>query len=364
MQQRTLSPEASLVVQRTARGLAYEGKRDALRQRLREDKEFRRRMGREILAIRGVPASQVHSNTFLQNMSVQYQNDEYIGEACMPVVGVSKRSDEYPIYTKRDRMNVPDDSAVGTKGDANLLDESRSTDNYSVTDYALKNFVAGATLENEDMAFDEMFDLVESIMEGLALKREIRIATVVTTAANYGGNTTTLSGADQWDSGGGGTPIKNIQDAVYACWNGRGPALRVGVTSTDVWNVLSRHQETRDLFKYVTPGLVTPAMLAAQLGLDAILIGNARYDTANGGQTASYSRIWGKHFAIVRVATSPTLRNASFGYTMRMNGDPIVNQWFDPSKGRGGGFFAQVGVAETHKVVAGDTSYLIRSAVG
>lgn len=126
-------------------------------------------------------------------------------------------------------------------------------------------------------------------------------------------------------------------------WGGGGPGQLIGVTSIDVWNIMTKHPAILDLFKNTMPGLTKADRLTQELGLDRIIIGKARKDTANPGQTASYSRIWGKDFSIVRVSTVASLLNATFGYTMRRTGDPITNQWFDPTKGVDGAYFAQVG---------------------
>lgn len=358
------SSASDVVLQRTPEGRRYDALRGELRARMRGDLEFARKRDSSIRGIRwrAVTPGQVHSNAFMSNLSVQYKNDEYIGEQLMPPVAVSKRSDDFPTYAKRERLGIPDDT-MGSRSQANELNETRGSDNYSVKDYALQNSVPGTTLENEDPAFDEMMDLTEAINEGLAFRREKRIATILTTAANFPGQTVTLSGSDQWNSGAGGSPIKNIQDWLAACWRGAGPGEFMAYCGLEVWNVLARHAVTLDLFKATMPGLTKMDRLAQELGLAKILVGAAREDTANIGQTASYGRIWGKDFGIVRVAKRPTLRNASFGYTLRMKSHPLTQQWFDPKAGLAGSYFAKVGVSEDHKVVASDTGYLAKAVI-
>lgn len=348
--------------QRTERGQRSERLLEAIRNL---DKNDRARLNAEILQIRsgiGVSPSSVHSNTILSTMSTQYANDDFIGEQLMPSLAVDKRSDSYAIYPKRERLAYPDD-AMGPKGQANELDESRTTDNYSVRDYGFKNFVDAETIDNQDGAFDEMADLVEAILEGIAFRREKRIATVLTTGSNYSGNTVALAGADRWDSGGGGDPVKAIQDAKAAIWSGRGRSDLLAFTNLETFNVLSRHQAIRDLFKYTGSGLATPDLIAGYFGFAKLLVAAPREDTANSGQTASYSRIWNKSFGIVRVARRPSKRNAVFGYTFRLNGDPTTTQWFDPVAGKKGGYWAKVATSEDHKVVAGDTGYLITTPI-
>ncbi len=351
--------------QRTDKGVAYEALMKGIG-KIRTSPQAKHKdqwkaLNDEMLAMKGVSSASVHSNTFLTNMSVQYANDEYIGERLCGVVPVAKRSDSFATYPKRERFEYPDDSLSG-RGMANEIDESRSSSNYSLLDYGFSNFVSNETLDNEDPIFDEMMDLVEGINEGIAFKREIRLATVFTTAANFSGNTVTLAGADQWDSGGGGNPIKDIQTGKAALWQGRGATDILAYCSLQVFNVLSRHPHILDLLKYNREGIAQRMELANLFGFTDLLVGAARKQTANQGQTASYSRIWGLDFGMVRVARRATKRSAHFCSLFRENGDPVTTEWYDPRVGKKGGNYAKVGVSEDAKVVAGDTGYLIKAA--
>lgn len=351
--------------QRTEKGLSYErlmkGYAAMRRSHDSKHKDMFKRLNDDILSLRGVPSGSVHSNTFLTNMSVQYANDEYIGERIMPVVPVDKRSDVFAIYPKRERFAFPDDS-VGERSQPNEISETRDRDNYSVKDKSLVNYISSESLNNQDPIFDEMVDLTEALAEGLALAREKRIAAIATNAANYGGNTATLSGTDQW-SDPGSDPIKDIMNASNALWRGQGQTQKIGFCTPEVFAALARHAKILDLLKYTRAGIAKRSEIADIFGLDEILIGGARQDTANIGQTAAYSRIWGKHFGIVQVAKRPTKRSAHFGSTFRLKDDPFTSQWFDPKGGKSGGFFAKVGISEDHKIVAGDTGFLIVNAV-
>lgn len=352
--------EQILNAQRTDRGRRYEKFISGLKSL---DAKDRARAGAGIYNMKAVTPGAVHVNTLLSNLSVMYANDEYIGEQLMPAVPVNKRSDSFATYPKRERLAYPDD-LIGSRSAPNELNATRGTDNYSVKDYGLMDFVSQDTIDNQDAAFDEMMDLIENLNEGIAFKREKRLATILTTAGNFSGNTVTLAGATQWDSASGGDPIKVIQDARAAVWQGRGPTDLVGYTSLEVLNVMARHQAIRDLFKYVGPdGLATADQIAKYFGLSKLLVAASREDTANDGQTAAYSRIWGKHFGIVRVARRPSKRMAAFGVSFRMNGDPVTTQWFDQKPGKQGGYYGKVGVSEDHKVIAGDTGYLIVNAI-
>jgi hypothetical protein len=349
--------------QRSEEGLAYEKLMKSAYALRSKDRDLYKRMNDELMQLKGVSSGSVHSNSFLSNMSVQYKNDDYIGERLVGLVPVAKRSDAFATYPKRERLAYPDDE-LGSRSHANELSETRSSSNYSVLDYGYQNFVSQETLDNQDPIFDEMMDLVEAINEGIAFRREARVATLLTTTSNFAsGNYATLSGSDQWDSASGGNPVEDIQTAIAATWEGRGASDLVGYCSLNVFNVLSRHPMILDMLKYQRSGLAKRTEIAEMFGLTDLLVGAARKDTANIGQTASYSRIWGLDFGIVRVARRATKRSAHFASIFRMNGDPVTTEWFEPRVGKSGGHYAKVGVSEDLKVVASDAGYLYKSVV-
>lgn len=317
---------------------------------------------RAVLNMKALTPGAVHNDGTLSNISIQYQNEEFIGTKLMPVVTVDRLSNKYFIYSKRDRLAAPDDS-VGIRSMPNEVSENRTTDNYSCQPYALIDFVDQATVDNADSPLNEMVDLVDSVNDAIAYREEKRIATKLTTAGNFPSQTTALSGSNQWDAG-GSNPVKDIQNCTANLWTGKGKTKIVAYSSLEVYNVLARHPAILDLFKYggSTPGLATAQMIANYFGIDEYLIGAGREDTANEGQTASYGRIWGKVFGVVRVATSPGPRTAAFGYTFR-HGQKTTMQWFDPAPGVKGGYYAKVGLEEDHKIVASDTGFLITTAI-
>lgn len=372
---------APIPVQRTAKGLAYEAFVRNLRQELsgmtaesqkrakRANVDFIRgllnpstRLGHLSELEKAILPSSVHVDAALATLSVMYANDEYIGERLMPIVPVSKRSDVYFTYNKRDRLAAPSDEITGTRSAANEVDQGRSTDNYSVSDYALKNFLDLSSVQNQDAPLSEMVDVVEAVNEMLAFKREKRILTIVTTSGNFG---TSAAAGTVWSDTTGGTIIADIAAASAGIWSGHTPTKRLGFCSLVVWNTgILGNPVVRDLFKFVKEGLVSTQQFAQYFGLEDVLISRSREDTANSGQTASYARMMtAKYFGIVSVANSPSRRSLHFGSTFRLQDMPLTTQWTDPDVGVRGGIYARVGVSEQHKVVSTDAAALVTGAV-
>jgi hypothetical protein len=349
-----------VLAQRSEKRASYDRFMKSYRDAMQDPATRKERDASYGLQVRGVSPSSVHSDTFLSNMSVMYANDAYIGERLVTAVPVTKRTDKFAIYPKRERFEYPSD-LLGERAHANEISESRSSDTYSLLDYGFQNFLSQDTLDNQDPAFDERVDLIESLNEGMAFKREIRIATALTTASNYD-SSTTLSGSNQWDSSTGGNPIKDIQTGIASLFHGPGATDIVGFCSLEVFNVLSRHPHLLDVQKYTTNGLLNRAQIANYLGLSDLLVGAARKQTANEGQTASYSRIWGLDFGIVRVARRASKRTAAFASLFRSSDDPATTEWFDASAGKKGGHYAKVAVSEDLKIVASSAGYIIKAA--
>lgn len=369
-------------IQRTEKGIAYETFLRSVRETLagmsEEDKEIAKRMNIDFMRALGCPVhgdsaaaeletravspGAVHVDTVLAQMSVMYQNDEFIGPRLMPVVPVTYRSDKYAVYNKRDRFNFPEDE-ITSRSEPNEVIEGRSFDNYSVKDYAFSNFLDLETVRNQDPVFDEMVDLVDAINAGLAFKREKRILAIVTASGNYAGNTA-APGTDWISGNNGGSVIADITNARDAVWRGQGGNRLIGFTTLAVWNGgILNNAALAERMKYVQTGLITPQMVATWFGLDEILIIKGREETANLGQTASYARMSATAdvFGIVSVNQNPTKRSVHFGSTFRVSDTPVTTQWFDAAVGVRGGIKAKVAVSEDHKIVAGDAGFLITS---
>jgi len=350
------------LMQRTGAGKRWDAAQEKLLEMLRHPEKCKR-LDASFLQVRGVSAGSVHSDTFLSNLSQAYANDSYIGERLILSVPVQKRTNKYAIYPQREMFEAPSDLLTSERARANEVSHTRTSASYELLDYGLENFVSNETLDTQDLPFNERADMVTELSEHMARKREVRDADLLTTAANYGsGNTVTLAGSDQWNSAAGGNPIKDIQAAKAALFNGPGATDAYAFSSLDVFNVLARHLQLLDLQKYTINGLLTPEAIARYFGLAGYLIGESRKQTANQGQTASYSRIWGNDFGIIRVARAPSLRTASFASRFRKQNDPVVTEWFDAVAGKSGGYYVKNAVSEDAKIVASFGGYLIKAA--
>lgn len=314
-------------------------------------------------AVRAINPGDVHVNTLMGNMSVQYANDMFIGERLMPVLNVNKLSNKFAIYDKRDILAYPDDS-MGDGAEANEVTQSKSSSSYLCEGRGFKTRVLVKTIDNQDEPFDEMLDATNQVNEGLAFKREKRIATLMCDSSKYNGNTGAIASGDRWDTAGGGNPINDILYAKSKLWMGRGKAKTVLFASEAIYRCWKTNPVILNVLKYSRGGTAKYEELVNLFEVDEILIGLARQDGANPGANASYSRIWSDVAGLVRVAETPSLRNAVFGYTPRFKGEVGHKQWYNPNTDTRGAYWLQSTADECHIVVAPDTGYLITTPIG
>ncbi len=306
----------------------------------------------------------VSRTQLLENLAIAYANEEFIGTRLMPIVPVQPSeglSVEYWTYDQDNQFSYPDD-AVGTNSNVNTVSEGVTIASTSLQRRALKEFSDAWVVSMQDNVVSRLIDPQMNVLHGLNFKIEQRIATILCSSANYGSNTIALTGSGRWDVA-TGDPAAVVDKAKLSLWSGFGPGRWVAFTSPGVHNVLKRNPAVLDTFKYTgnPPKMATKQMLAEYFEVDEYIVGAARYNSSNEGQTASYSRIWSDVFGIIRVADNPSVRSASFGLTLQQ---PIETQtWFIQGQGGRGGYWVQSSHADKSLVTSSACGYLITTPI-
>lgn len=355
--------------QRTEKGIGYDRFRKTLAKiQHSHDPELLaewREENAEILSQKASASTILHTYT-LSNLSIQYQNDAFIGTRLMPVVNTNGRlAASYYSYGKRDRLAYPDDT-MAERANANELNRTRTLANIALTPRALREYVDQLTMNNPEQPLNELVEASSNVLNGIAFKQEQRIAGVVAAAASYGANTTAIAAADRWDVG--GDPVADIIAMTPGIWNGvAGNSKKVGFMSMTVWNVLRKHPRILDLFKFngSNPGIASTDMLKSWFDLDELLVGSAWQDTANEGQAIAVARsVWPDVFGIVTVSESPTLRSVQWGATFQDRAAADVDTTYAPERGVDGGWYARAKVSDVSAIIAPDAGWLLTAVTG
>jgi hypothetical protein len=167
---------------------------------------------------------------------------------------------------------------------------------YAVSDYALMDFVSNDEIANADAPLQPKIYAQDIVMNFLMLAREKRVADVAFASGNYGANTAALSGADRWDVA-TSDPIQKIEDAIESCFV-RPNTMVIGA---QVWIKLRNHPK---VLQYIlsratttmgdVPLRVNEQLFAEAFGLDNVVIGRAKYNSAREGASASSDAVAGQ----------------------------------------------------------------------
>lgn len=309
----------------------------------------------------------VHIQQALNDISIKYTNAETIWRDVMPVKKVDKRSDKYYIYDKANAFQQFDDT-LAPNAIPNEAQWKLSSDNYSVVDHGLSSWIPLETVENADDPLDPAGEEVENLSEALENRQEVRVANKVFSAASYPtGNKVTLSGTSQWSDYTNSDPLATIEDAIDSLI----VTPNVLVLGTDTWRVMRRHPKVAAKI-FPLGGNASVAGSSATLlqfqeylsdfGIEKVLVGRRRVNTANPGQTPTFARAWGKHAALLKVAPNPGIKTLTFGLTF-VESDRTVYQEVDRKRGVKGSLFTKVSWNSDEKIIASDVGYFFENAV-
>lgn len=306
-------------------------------------------------------ATDVHVDAVLTRYSQQYKNMPFIAGEALPTLKLVKRSDVWFVYDKDERFTRRD-SKSGPRSKGNEIDFNVTTENYSVTDYELRDFVSNTEKENQDQPLDVRRDAADLVMELLMLDQEFRTATLLQTDATYpAANRVTLAGTDQWTDKTNSTPVDDILlglDVAFMRPN-------TVIFGADSWRSFRVHPQVLDAVKgsnrhqTAGGGIAMREDVAALFEVDKVLVGRSRYNVAKRGQVASYSRLWLDNCLLLHLNPQLSPRSITFGCTIS-NKLPLTRSWDMPGRGSSGGEMISTSLTSDEKIKAPDLGYFIK----
>ena len=253
----------------------------------------------------------------LTNVSVQFQQAEFVADRVCPTVPVDDQAGYVYVY-KKSQFRVRDDAwAPGSE-----VKESRMEMDASKTFYcaghALKDKVPRG--KRKIPAIDRMIDTTEQLTAQVRLNKEYDLVTRLI-AGMVSGNTVDLV-AVKW-SNDANDPIARIEGDMLTIEARTAKRPNVLVVNPAVLKAMRVNANVRGLLTGIANienARVTAESLAALLGLDEVIIAGALYDTVMEGQTASLAWVWPSATCGAVLAyreRNPGLKKISLAYTYR-----------------------------------------------
>ena len=301
--------------------------------------------------------SDVYVDPVLTNISIAYQNEDYISEKILPLVKVAKDSGYYFKYDKSKFRPVNDERAPGTRAARVGYGLVKAT--YGpIIEHALEQEVPDEIVEQADNPLDPKFDATENVTERILVAKERKLAVVMADTSILTQNVT-LSGTSQWSDYANSDPISDIKRGKQVIHASIFREPNTLVLGKPVFDKLVDHPDIIDRIKYSALGVATTDLLARLFGVNNVIIAGAGYNTAKEGQADVMDYIWGKHAWLLYIEPNPGIRRLSFGYTFYTNPRKVESWYEQQIKST----IIRVSDYYEQKLVAVEAAYLIKNAV-
>lgn len=283
--------------------------------------------------------SDMRVDTMLTNLLLGYGSQANIGDKIFPAVSVKEDTGKFFVWDQTNGMNITGiDPRRADDAKVRLIESGVSQDTYKVDQYALGRRLPDSFVKNAMNVLSIRQATAMHVIDTLDTYREKAAATLAFTNANYDSNLrVTLATNDRWsiahtDS----NPIADIAEAKFQMLKQIGvvPGARLRlVIGPDGEKFLRQHSLIKDQVKYIYgTGYDNMSLeaIAPIIGVDEILVGRSRYNTAKDGQTATPGFIWQTHAALIMVQDSPVINAPSFGYRFVPGHTPRTVETYRP----------------------------------
>lgn len=304
-----------------------------------------------------VGLSDIHVDTFLSGLSIDYVTEGFIADMVIPGVKVTKESDKFPVWGREHLKSSITIRADGAK--ANTVRRTLSDDNYDAEEHALKTFTTLRERNNADDPVDLEESAVFELHERLMRRREKAAADLVFDETNFPAtNKLDVSTTAQWDNN-NGTPFIEVQTGIRTVSRLCGRRPNLIVIGAQVFDQLTIHDDILNRTNTVSDKSVTEELLAKLWRVERVLIGEAVEDTEPEGIDEILVDIWGKNLLIAHVAKSAGLRTQSLAYRFWTR-EGRVRRWFDQETEND--WFENSGIYDL-KLVSTNCGYLLHKAI-
>lgn len=300
----------------------------------------------------------------LTNMLVGYTQaaDRFVATKVFPVVPIDKQSFTYYAFTKK--YFFLDDMKSRAPGGA----FARS--GYGVTSatgfanmWGLEHAIAAETRANNQMPMALEQAGLQWLAQQSLIRKERQFATDFMTTSVWG--TDDNNATTDWDDFAAGDPINDVLTARRTISNNTGFDGNTMVLGYIVHQALMNHPDIIDRVKYVQSALLSniEGALSAAFGVANYWVGKASYNSANEGQTGTYSAIIDDDCLVCSVAGAPGIMTPAAGYTFAWDGaggTGAISTYVEPQTKSD---ILQLSEAWDQKVVANDMGYFFADVV-
>lgn len=298
-----------------------------------------------------ITARDVHVDAALSNFAVGYHPTGFVAEQVLPPLRVVKESDKYYIWDRHLAHKVVQSDGKGSLradgAESKEIPFKLTTGTYSADEYAHKIKITDRQRNNQDSVVRLEQSKTRRVKDILLLDQELRVATLLTTLANYAtGNRTTLSGSNQWDDTSGSDTItieSDLDTGKEAVRKAIGRDPDMIIIPSAIAKVVKRNSTVRDLIKYTHEDLLVDGDLPPVLWGMKVVIPKSVYTVTKEGATPTYTDVWGDNVVMIWTGQGfPSVDEPHFAKIFRYQpwmvkkwrSEKIKSDWIEVSHGQ------------------------------
>ena len=272
------------------------------------------------------------SGTTIQRPDLQQAVDEYVDEQdafiglkAAPTVDVQFQAADYPIIPIEALLSIPETKRAA-RGHYSRSDWEFEMDTYSCAENGWEEVVDDVEANLYSRYFDVEQICTRRAMGIVLRNQEKRIADMLFNTDNFTEATIT----HEWDDATNAVPMTDVKLGHITIKEATGLRANTLIISWSTFLDLGINKQILDRIKYTNPnvskGELSTDMLALAFGVDQVLVGGGRYNTAKKGQDASLSNIWSNEYAMLcRVENGPDITQPCLARTFLWTADSPTN---------------------------------------
>jgi hypothetical protein len=258
-----------------------------------------------------------------------------------------------------------ENNVAGGKGKYRLVEPIvHSTQGFEIETHGLSSILTPRDYKNKTQPFDVEKDEVMGLSTMLMLAKEKGLADTLTSTSIITQNTT-LSGTSQFSDFTNSDPVSVIKTAKKAVRDGCGMAPNAMIIPYDVAECLRFHPQLLDMlgYKYAKPGGLTDEDLAKAFRVAKVFIPDAKYNSANEGQTAVMTDVWGKDLVVAVVPDKAEKWQISLGYDIALEGSSVRKVYKNPINNPPNSTEILVDDEYDHLIADATAAYVVKAAI-
>ncbi len=280
-----------------------------------------------------ITVKDVHVDAVLTNFSVGYHPGGMVAEQVTGVMKVKKESDKYYVWDRPSAFKVSSSGTMSLRADgteAKVIDFGLSTSTYQAEEYALATMVTDRQKENADDVLKLREAKVRRIKDLLMLEQEIRVATLMTTTANWASGHNAEPNP-KWNES-SPTIEKDIDTGKEVVRKAIGFEPNTIVIPAAVAKWVKRDSTIRDLIKYTQNDLLVNGDLPPTMFNMRVVIPGAIYTASTeGASSVTYSDVWSDSVVLLYVPPTTDLDSPN-GVKIFRAQDTMVRTWREEKK--------------------------------